>query len=89
MEAKDGSMGFDLTGTYQQIKVNELITYQMSDGRAVSIDFISEGDSVRIVESFDPEGTNSDEQQRAGWQAILDNFKAYAEAAKASILPTF
>lgn len=82
MEAKDGSMGFDFTGTYQQIKENELITYKMSDDRAVSIDFSIEGESVRIVESFEAEGTNSDEQQRAGWQAILDNFKKYVESNK-------
>jgi uncharacterized protein YndB with AHSA1/START domain len=82
MEAKDGSMGFDFTGTYQQIKENELITYKMSDDRAVSIDFSIEGESVKIVESFEAEGTNSDEQQRAGWQAILDNFKKYVESNK-------
>jgi uncharacterized protein YndB with AHSA1/START domain len=82
MEAKDGSMGFDFTGTYQQIKENELITYKMSDDRAVSIDFSIEGESVRIVESFEAEGTNSDKQQRAGWQAILDNFKRYVESNK-------
>lgn len=82
MEAKDGSMGFDFSGTYQQINDNELITYQMSDGRAVSIDFFIMGESVRVVESFEAEGTNSDEQQRAGWQAILDNFKNYVESKK-------
>ena len=82
MEAKDGSMGFDFTGTYKQIKVNELINYQMSDGRDVWIDFLIEGDSVKLVESFEAEGTNSDEQQRAGWQAILDNFKGYVESKK-------
>jgi uncharacterized protein YndB with AHSA1/START domain len=82
MEAKDGSMGFDFTGTYQQIKPNELITYEMTDGRHVSIAFLSEGESVRIVESFEAEGTNSDEQQRDGWQAILNNFKGYAESYK-------
>lgn len=80
MEAKDGSMGFDFEGTYQQIKVNELISYQMTDGRSVSIDFLVEEDCVKVIESFEAEGTNSDELQRAGWQAILDNFKEYAEA---------
>jgi hypothetical protein len=76
MEAKDGSMGFDFTGTYKQIKINELINYEMSDGLAVWIEFYVEGENVRIVESFETEGTYSDEQERAGWQAILDNFKS-------------
>jgi uncharacterized protein YndB with AHSA1/START domain len=82
MEAKDGSLGFDFTGTYQQIKVNELITFKMSDDRTVSIDFLIERESIRIVESFEAEGTNSIELQRAGWQSILDNFKRYAELNK-------
>jgi len=80
MEAKDGSMGFDFTGTYKQIKINELINYVMSDGRAVWIYFFVEGENVRIIESFEAEGKNSDEQQRAGWQAILENFKSYTES---------
>lgn len=82
METKNGSVGFDFTGTYKQIKVNELINYQISDGRAVWIKFLIEGKSVKIVESFEAEGTNSDEQQKAGWQAILNNFKRYVESNK-------
>lgn len=58
MEAKDGSKGFDFTGTYEQIKVNNLNTYQMSDGRAVFIDFMNEREGVRIVDTFEAEGTN-------------------------------
>lgn len=80
MEAKDGSMGFDFTGTYQQIQTNELITYLMDDGRAVSINFLIEADQVKVVETFEAEGSNSDELQRLGWQAILNNFKSYVES---------
>lgn len=79
MEAKDGSMGFDFTGVYEQIKENELITYKMSDGRKVEIKFAVLKDEVKLSESFEAEGTNSDEMQRAGWQAILENFKNYVE----------
>ena len=40
-----------------------------------------EGDSeLRVRVSFDAEQTHSLEQQREGWQAILDRFKAHAEA---------
>ena len=31
MEAKDGSMGFDFTGTYDKIIDKELISYKMSE----------------------------------------------------------
>ena len=79
MEAKDGSIGFDFTGVYQTIIENELITYKMVDERLVKIDFIKQGNEVTLVETFEAEGTNSDELQRVGWQAILANFKGYVE----------
>ena len=31
------------------------------------------------VDTFDPESTHPAELQRAGWQAILDNFRRYVE----------
>ncbi|WKV12634.1 SRPBCC family protein [Marivirga harenae] len=80
MEAKDGSMGFDFDGTYEKIVDKELISYKMSDGRKVNIEFIKNDKEVVVSETFDAEGTNSDEQQRAGWQAILGNFKKYVES---------
>ncbi|SHM97823.1 Uncharacterized conserved protein YndB, AHSA1/START domain [Cyclobacterium lianum] len=80
MEAKDGSMGFDFEGVYDKIIKNELITYRMTDGRKVAIVFTERDNAVHIEETFEAEGTNSDEQQRAGWQAILDNFKKYVES---------
>ena len=79
MEAKDGSMGFDFTGIYDQINENELITYKMSDGRKVEIKFSTIDGEVKLSESFEAEGTNSDEMQRLGWQSILENFKKYVE----------
>ncbi len=82
MEAKDGSVGFDFTGDYKKVIEKELITYKMSDGRLVKIDFLKNENEVIISETFDAEGTNSDEQQRAGWQAILGNFKKYVESKK-------
>jgi uncharacterized protein YndB with AHSA1/START domain len=80
MEAKDGSMGFDFEGTYDQVIEKELISYKMTDGRKVDIEFTQNGNEVSVSETFDAEGTNSDEQQREGWQAILGNFKKYVES---------
>ena len=82
MEAKDGSMGFYFSGIYEQIVEKEAIAYSMSDGRKVEIKFRLEGDKVILTESFEAEGTNADEQQRAGWQAILENFKKHVESAQ-------
>ena len=80
MEAKDGSDGFDFWGTYTVVRTNEFIAYTMGDGRNATVSFTETGNETRIEITFDPESSNSMELQRNGWQAILDNFKKYAEA---------
>ena len=80
MEARGGSAGFDFTGTYTCVVPHARIEYAMEDGRKVAVAFIDNGDgTVTVREAFDPEGTHTREQQRAGWQAILDNFKRHVE----------
>lgn len=39
MEAKDGSMGFDFSGTFPDIKSSKLIAYTLDDGRIVIVEF--------------------------------------------------
>lgn len=80
MEAKDGSVGFDFEGTYTLVEEGKRIEYVMADGRTVQIVFTEEGNQVRVTETFDTENENSAELQRAGWQAIMDNFKRYTES---------
>lgn len=80
MEAKDGSFGFDFEGTYDKVITNELIEYTLGDGRKVKVNFLAIGNETKVSETFEPENENSIELQRQGWQAILDNFKKYAEA---------
>lgn len=79
MEAKDGSTGFDFEGAYTSVIPNERIAYRMDDGRMVEVTFeVTEG-GVLVTETFDPEGTNSTELQKAGWEGILQNFKKHVE----------
>ncbi|MBL7967101.1 MAG: SRPBCC domain-containing protein [Prolixibacteraceae bacterium] len=80
MEAKDGSFGFDFGGTYSQVETHRLIAYAMDDDRKVQIVFGPGEKGTRIVESFEAESENSLELQQTGWQAILNNFKKYAES---------
>lgn len=79
MEAKDGSMGFDFGGIYDDVINNELIAYTMGDGRKCKIIFTANGNNTKVVESFEAEDQNPVEMQKAGWQNILDNFKKYTE----------
>jgi uncharacterized protein YndB with AHSA1/START domain len=80
MEAKDGSFGFDFAGVYDEVKTNEVIAYTLGDDRKVHIAFTGNGDTTKITETFEAESTNPIEMQKGGWQAILDNFKKYAES---------
>lgn len=79
MSAKDKSAGFDFTGVYTAVEENKLIEYDMDDGRHVKNVFEEMPDGVTVTTTFDPENENSEELQRSGWQAILDNFKKHAE----------
>lgn len=78
MEAKDGSMGFDFAGTYTRIIEHALIEYAFGDRTAV-VEFVEGKNGVEVAVTFDAESTHSEEQQREGWQAILNNFKRHVE----------
>jgi uncharacterized protein YndB with AHSA1/START domain len=81
MEAKDGSMGFDFGGTYTKIVAHKLIESVFGD-RVLLVEFTPESDGVTVRETFDAESTNSVEQQRQGWQSILNNFKRHVESKR-------
>jgi len=82
MEAKDGSFGFDFAGTYTKIEEHRLIEYAFGD-RHAEVQFADVPGGVTVTVTFDVETTHSLEQQRSGWQAILENFRRYAEASAA------
>ena len=79
MEAKDGSAGFEFEGVYTRVVPNKIIDFKMSDGREVNVEFYDREDGVVVRETFDAETENSTEMQRAGWQAILNNFGRHVE----------
>lgn len=79
MEAKDGSFGFDFEAVYDAIVPGEQFTYTMMDDRQAAIVFKVNDNQTEITVTFDPETQNPIEMQKAGWQAILDNFKRYTE----------
>jgi uncharacterized protein YndB with AHSA1/START domain len=81
MEARDGSMGFDFAGTYTKVVEHKLIESTFG-GRVLLVEFSSGADGVTVRETFDAESTHSVEQQRGGWQAILNNFKKHVETMR-------
>ncbi|MCC6187276.1 MAG: SRPBCC family protein [Chitinophagaceae bacterium] len=80
MEAKNGSFGFDFKAVYDEIVTNEKIAYTMEDGRKANIIFTTSGNNTEVSIAFDAEQFNPVEMQKAGWQAILDNYKKHVES---------
>ena len=80
MASRDGKHSFDFTGVYTEIIPEKKIAYTLGDGRNVTVTFAEQNGVVFVSETFDPEQENTADMQRAGWQAILDNFKRYAES---------
>ncbi|MEY4977412.1 MAG: hypothetical protein RIQ97_2607 [Pseudomonadota bacterium] len=78
MEARDGSMGFDFEGVYTRIVPLQRLEYRFGD-RQAQVEFWPGPQAVTVRVSFDPETVFPEDQQRAGWQAILDHFKRHVE----------
>jgi uncharacterized protein YndB with AHSA1/START domain len=83
MEAKDGSFGFDFVGVYSEVEPPSVLTLVMADGRTSRTTFIRTPQGTLIETTFDADPENPLDAQRAGWQAILDNYRKHAEHAEA------
>jgi len=79
MEAKDGSFGFDFEGAYTKVVPPNLLEYTFG-GRVGRVEFSEGAGGVTVTVTFDAEDTHSEEQQRDGWQAILDSFARHVLA---------
>lgn len=79
MEAKDGSFGFNFKAIYDEVHSQQKLTYTLEDGRKVTTLFEPMDDAVKGTTNFEVESQNPIDKQKAGWQAILNNFKNYTE----------
>ncbi len=82
MTAKDGSDGFDFEGTYTKIEKFSLIEYRLADNRTANVRFENNGTETKLTETFEPEPNISEEMQEQFCQAVIQNFKNYAENFK-------
>lgn len=78
MEAKDGSFGFDFAGTYTKVVPHQLLECSLGD-RDLVVEFVSSASGVTVRETFEADAGHSVEQQRQGWQAILDRFARHVK----------
>lgn len=86
MHSVDNTQSFDFTGTYVEVIPMEKLVYKMdkleseAEHRMCEVMFEKISDTeTKVSETFDMESLNSEDAQRAGWQAILDNFKKFVE----------
>jgi hypothetical protein len=82
MEAKDKSFGFDFEGEFTVVDYLKKIEFKLGEMRKVAVCFRETSDGTLVEETFQAETQNSAEQQRQGWQAILNNFKTHVESRK-------
>lgn len=80
MAAKDGSMSFDMKGTFSEVIDFKHLAYTLEDNREVTVDFKAVKNGIIVEQHFEAESDNTLELQLSGWQAILDNFKSYVES---------
>lgn len=87
MAAKDGSVGFDFGGYYSAVEPLKQINYTLGEmqggeaGRKAQVEFEALGaHQTKVTVTFDMENQHSEEMQRSGWQAILENYKKHAES---------
>ncbi|MFY9510782.1 MAG: SRPBCC domain-containing protein [Rubrivivax sp.] len=83
MEAKDGSFGFDFAGEYTRVVPLQCIEYSFGD-RIGLVEFSETAAGTVVTVSFDSEASHTEEQQRSGWQAILDSFSRHVTGRLAS-----
>jgi len=79
MEARDSTVGFDFYGTYDDVVTYEKIDFTLGDNRQVHIKFAPDGPGTHVYQDFEAENQNPVDMQKVGWQAIMNNYKEYAE----------
>lgn len=81
MEAKDGSFGFDFAGKYTAVVPHQRIEYTFGDRTGI-VEFVEDDGGVTVRSTFDAETQHSVEQQRFGWQSILNRFSKHVETSQ-------
>ncbi|RUT70868.1 polyketide cyclase [Flavobacterium cupreum] len=79
MGTKDGSVVFDFEGAYTKVENHALLEYKLLDNRIGMVRFETDGSTVKIAETFEPEKENSEALQEQFLKGVIANFKEYVE----------
>ena len=80
MEARDGSMGFDFSGKFNEVDFQRHILILLDDNRSLEVWFEAVDGGIRVTEEFETDNMNPPELQQQGWQAILNAYKNYCQS---------
>lgn len=81
METHDGSQGFDYRGEYMNVIQYKVIESVLDDGRKDKVEFLSDGNSTRLLQVFEANDTDPADMQQRFCQSVIENFKRYAESS--------
>jgi len=73
----DGANDFDFEATFREIIEPELLVYMLGEDRIVVVTFVEDGDMTTVTMQFTLETENSEEMQRGGWGAMLENLATH------------
>ena len=79
MIAKKGDTSFDFEGLYTHVEEYKEIEYCINK-RKIKIMFSENGNATIITKVFEEGKLQSFEDQKNGWEMMLDNFKKYVKA---------
>jgi len=79
----DGKVAFDFTGTYDDVTPYDLIAFTSDDDRPMRVEFSDQGGKTLVTFTLTLEPTHSEEQQRHGWTAMIENLGKYLERTEA------
>ena len=79
MASKEGNMEVELEGTYKEVEPESHVVYTLGNDTEVNVRFSEAGDKTQVTVTFEPSEKEDRDHQRSNWQAILDNFRKYAE----------
>lgn len=80
MAKKDENLSFDFEGIYTKIENLSLIEYKLDDNRTGKVSFETNGNTVKITETFEPTKQDSESMQKEWCQTVIDHFKKYVES---------
>ena len=75
----DGKNSFDFTGVYDVVEPPARIVFTIGDGRPVTVIFTENNGRTDLSLTLTLESTHSEEQQREGWTAMLENLGLHLE----------